>query len=99
MGQTAQALMELVCYEQKEKAHARSTLLYNDTQRVFTTQFVRHFVRNPLPEVISCQEIYFVHSSFARSSPYNVRGSLLKDAYICSSDLLAITDNHATDHV
>jgi hypothetical protein len=42
-----------------------------------------------LPEVIFCQENSFIHFPFARSSPYNVRGSLFKDPYIGSSDLLA----------
>jgi hypothetical protein len=65
----------------KKIAHVRSIMLYNDTQLVFTTQFVW----NPLPEVIFCQEISFVHFSFARGSPYNVRGSLSKDPYIATS--------------
>ena len=34
---------------------------------------------------VRCQEISFVHFSFARSSPYNVRGSLFKDPFKATS--------------
>ena len=42
-------------------------------------------MRKKIAQVIFFQEISFVHFSFARSSPYNVRGSLFKDPYIATS--------------